>query len=109
MTKEQFVEQLKEQAEQSGNYKNGIVTKTFSWQLKIKKCSDILDLFRKAFPNNFVQKEKNIYKVYAGDKEIMKMLHSPIKGISTPASDRRKMKKYIEEDIKSLKETYNIK
>ena len=83
MTKEQFIEQLREQAEQSGNYKNGIVTKSFSWQLNIKKSAGILDLFRKAFPNNFVQKEKNIYRVYAGDKEIMKMLHSPIRGLGT--------------------------
>ena len=85
----------KEYAESQGWFKQ-LETENVSLAIG-KNVKGLLDILRGVFPDNYVGKEKIgkqwVYTVYKGDKELMEMLHKPLR-FENPKTT---MKNYLKE------------
>lgn len=97
MTLAEYIESQRETIEES--LKNGKdVVITFREGLKL---AGFLKEFRKAFPNNYVDKEGSTYTICAGDKEFNKLMHKPI-----PMWTSKDAKKMFNKSLEELREAY---
>lgn len=97
------VEDFREQAIKNGTFEK---LKTQNVTLTLKegiKSTGFLSFLRKVFPDNYVAKYGRRYTIYHGDKETQKILNAPLHFY-----DQNDVKKELMEEMKKLRQCYNI-